>query len=114
MLNNETILKNFALVEELDEQASETISGGYEVFTLVNKTRYNITYILDGKKFLHKPNESWIWTAYKGGKITFDTDGRAGYKESKTYNLSDGRKYEFQDNLSTPGNPYDIELYKVA
>lgn len=114
MLDNQNILQNLALVEELDEQAAETISGGYEVFTLKNDTRYNITYIVDGKKWLHKPGESWIWTAYSGGKITFDTDGRNDYVQNKSYNLANGGKYEFQDNKKTVGNPYDIELYSVA
>lgn len=114
MLNNQNILQNLALVEELDEQAAETISGGYEVFTVKNKTQYNITYVLDGKQFLHKPNESWTWTAYSGGTIKFDEDSRSGYQQDKSYNLANGRTYEFQNNNTTPGNPYDIELYKVA
>ncbi|BAZ40316.1 hypothetical protein NIES4101_62770 [Calothrix sp. NIES-4101] len=113
MLNNQSVLE-LGLVEEIDEQAAETISGGYEVFTIKNKTNYDITYILDGKSFLHKPNEEWIWTAYSGGKITFDTDGRNAYKQDQSYNLSNGRTYEFQNNNYTPGNPWDLDLYTVA
>lgn len=107
-------LQEFDLVEELNEQAAETISGGYEVFTIRNKTKFNITYTLDGKKWLHKPNESWIWTAYKGGKIKFDADGRNNYNQSQSYNLSNGKVYEFQNNNYTPGNPYDLDLYHVS
>jgi hypothetical protein len=114
MLNNQSVLQNLALIEELDEQAAETISGGYEVFTVKNKTQYDITLVLDGKKFLQKPNQEFTYTAYKGGKITFDADGRNGYEQDKSYNLANGGKYEFQDNRSTPGNPYDLNLYSVA
>jgi hypothetical protein len=114
MSNNQSVLQNLALVEELDEQAAETISGGYEVFTVKNKTQYNITLVLDGKTFLQKPNQEFIYTAYRGGKITFDTDGRNGYQQDKSYNLANGGKYEFQDNKWTRGNPYDIDLYSVA
>lgn len=114
LLNNQSILQNFGLVEELDEQAAEIISGGYEVFTIRNKTQYNITHVLDGTAFLIKPNETWRYTAYQGGIIQLDTDGRDAYKEFKSYNLSDGEIYEFQDNNYTAGNPYDIDLYRVG
>jgi hypothetical protein len=114
LLNNQSILQNFGLVEELDEQAAEIISGGYEVFTIRNKTGYDITHVLDGKAFLIKPNESWVYTAYNGGIIKLDTDGRNDKKEFQSYNLSDGKIYEFQDNKYTRGNPYDIDLYRVG
>lgn len=84
------------------------------MFTVKNKTQYDITHVLDGKSFKQKPNESLIFTAYSGGIIKFDSDGRKDYVQNKSYNLSNGRTYEFQNNNSTPGNPYDIELYKVA
>ncbi|MEH2283944.1 MAG: hypothetical protein V7K90_21905 [Nostoc sp.] len=114
MSNNQSILQDFGLVEELDEEAGETITGGAEVFTIKNKTPYDITYILDGKSWLHRPNETWIWTAYSGGIIKFDKDSRNNYVDNQSYNLADGRIYEFQDKTSTPGNPFDIELYSVA
>ncbi|OKH53576.1 hypothetical protein NIES2101_10665 [Calothrix sp. HK-06] len=113
MLNNQSILE-LGLVKEIDEQAAETISGGYEVFTIKNKTNYNVTHVLDGKSFLIKPNQAYIYTAYSGGIIKFDTDGRDAYKQNKSYNLSNGRIYEFQNNNYTPGNPWDIDLYSVA
>ncbi len=108
---------------ELNDQSAETISGGSpariipvgaEVFTIQNKTKYNVGYSVDGKSWSHAPNEGWIWTAYKGGTIKFDQDGRSGVKDYKKYNLSNGGVYEFQYNTSTPGNPWDIELYRVA
>jgi len=115
MSNNQDILQSFGLVEELDEQAGETITGGYEVFTVTNTTRYNVSYSVDGTKTHYpKPGDSAVWTAYNGGIIKFDADGRNNYVQSKSYNLSNGSKYEFQYNNSTPGNPYDIELYKVG
>ncbi|MEH2447305.1 MAG: hypothetical protein V7K18_16310 [Nostoc sp.] len=115
MSNNQNILEDFSLLEELDEQAGETITGGYEVFTVTNKTKYNITYLVDGvSSKVQKPGQGLIWTAYKGGIIKFDTDSRDKYVQNKSYNLADGKKYEFQDNKSTPGNPYDINLYSVG
>lgn len=48
-LNNQSILQNFALVEELDEQAAEIISGGDKV-TIENKTGCDILFRLDGKQ----------------------------------------------------------------
>ncbi|MDF5739367.1 MAG: hypothetical protein V7L04_03970 [Nostoc sp.] len=117
MSNNQDILQGFGLVEELDEQAGETITGGYEVFTVTNTTKYNVSYSVDGTKTkpqFAKPGGSAVWTAYSGGIIKFDTDGRAGYVQDKSYNLANGGKYEFQYNNNTPGNPYDIDLYKVG
>ncbi|MBN3898647.1 MAG: hypothetical protein V7L14_26690 [Nostoc sp.] len=117
MSNNQSILQDFGLVEELDEQAGETITGGYEVFTITNRTGYNIPYSIDGtqtRSEFAKPGGSAVWTAYSGGIIKFDTDGRAGYVQTQSYNLSNGAKYEFQYNTKTPGNPYDINLYKVG
>ncbi|MHC5934643.1 hypothetical protein [Nostoc sp.] len=117
MSNNQDILQGFGLVEELDEQAGETISGGYEVFTVTNRTGYNVSYLVDGTKTpaqFAKSGGSAVWTAYKGGIITFDADGRNNYVQNKSYNLADGGRYEFQYNTKTPGNPYDIDLYRVA
>jgi hypothetical protein len=114
LLNNQSILQNFGLVEEIDEQAAEIISGGYEVFSIRNKTNYNITHVLDGTAFLIQPGEEWIYTAYNGGTIDFDVDGRDDHNLSKLYNLEDGEIYEFQDNNYTTGNPYDIDLYRVS
>ena len=114
MLVNQSLWSEFDAVEELSEQAAETISGGQEVFTIYNKTGYNITHVLDGKAFGIKPKEGWVYTTYRGGIIKFDADSRSGYIQNKTYNLSEGRVYEYQDNKSTRGNPYDIELYTVA
>ncbi|BAY22422.1 hypothetical protein NIES2100_21850 [Calothrix sp. NIES-2100] len=114
MLNNQSILQNFALVEELDEQAAEIIAGGYEVFTIRNQTNYNITHTVDGTQFLIQPGEEWTYTAYSGGIIEFDTDGREGYNFTKSYNLDDGGIYEFQNNDYTVGNPYDLDLYSVG
>ncbi len=101
------------LFMDLNEKDSETISGGYEVFTITNNTNYNVGLNIDGTSFTQEPDKSIIYTAHGGGKITFDTDGRAGYEQSKSYNLADGGVYEFQDNNYTPGNPYDFDIYRV-
>ncbi|NEO23982.1 hypothetical protein [Moorena sp. SIO4A5] len=110
-----SISANPDLFVDLNQKDAETISGGYEVFTIRNKTKYNVHYFVDGKltKF-PKPGSSSVWTAYKGGIIKFDIDGRNNYKLWKKYNLANGGVYEFKDNKSTPGNPYDIDLYRVA
>ncbi|MEH2247454.1 hypothetical protein [Nostoc sp.] len=116
MSNNQNILEGLGLIEELDEQAGETITGGaQEVFTVTNKTKYDITYFVDGTSSkVQKPGQGLVWTTYKGGIIKFDTDGRKDYVVNKSYNLADGKKYEFQDDKSTAGNPYDINLYSVG
>lgn len=105
---------NQDLFIDLNDEKAEKISGGYEVFTIGNKTHYNVGYSVDGKSWKHKPGKVWIWTAWKGGTIKFDQDGRSGVISYKTYNLANGGKYEFQYNLSTHGNPYDIELYDIG
>ncbi|MDM9586302.1 hypothetical protein [Nostoc sp. GT001] len=118
MLNNKTYLEYFGLIEELDEQVTETISGGYEVFEIRNKTGYDIPYDygIDGtvRGDLLTPGGGYIWTMYSGGELTieFDADVRIDYKKLKKYTLTDGL-YEFQNDPS-PDNPYDIDLYSVG
>jgi hypothetical protein len=119
MLTNQSCLESFGLIEELDEQAGETITGGAtEVFTVKNKTPYNVSYTIDGitaPGYAANPNDGYaVWTAYSGGTIRYDKDSRNDFKDYITYDLSDGGVYEFQDNTGTPGNPYDIQLYKVG
>ncbi|MEH2257535.1 hypothetical protein [Nostoc sp.] len=113
MLTNQSCLESFDLIEELDEQAAETISGGYEVFSIKNTVGFDVNFSLDDTSFTLPANETWIYTAYSGGTIEFDSDKRGGYEQYKTYNLADGKVYEFQDNPS-PGNPYDFDIYSVA
>lgn len=114
MSNNQNILEGLGLVEDLDEQAGETITGGYEVFTVKNQTKYNIPYSVDGTRTRYpRPGSSTVWTAYRGGIIEFDTDGRSGYTQFKKYNLANGGVYAFEYNNYTKGNPYDIDLYRV-
>ncbi|NEP54206.1 MAG: hypothetical protein F6K65_37635 [Moorea sp. SIO3C2] len=108
-----TISANQDLFVDLNETDAETISGGYEVFTIGNNTPYNINYTIDGTSWTHKPNETWTWTAYSGGTIKFDEDLRS-YINYKQYDLSHGGVYEFQFNNYTPNNPHDIDLYDIA
>ncbi|MEH2352604.1 hypothetical protein [Nostoc sp.] len=115
MLNNQSYLECFGLIEELDEQATETISGGYEVFEVRNKTGYDIPYGIDGSVVGNlAPESSRIYTIYGGGGLTieFDVDISTDYKQLKKCTLTNG-VYEFQYNLST-AYPYDIELYFVG
>lgn len=102
------------LFMDLNEKDSETVSGGHEVFTIKNTTNYTISFILDGTLFTQRPNESFIYTAFAGGNILLDTDGRSWHTQLKSYNLDEGELYEFQDNNSTRGNPWDLDLYRVV
>ncbi|MBS3025993.1 MAG: hypothetical protein HCA25_02560 [Dolichospermum sp. DET50] len=111
--NNQSILQNFGLVEELDEQAAEIISGGQtERFTIRNKTRYDITYILDGKRSTLHPGDAVKWRTGRGGIIRFDSDALRPGEQKKEYDLSNGGIYEFQDDRTTPYQ-YDLDLYWV-
>ncbi|MDZ8258552.1 hypothetical protein [Nostoc sp. ChiQUE01b] len=114
MLNNQSYLEYFGLIKELDEQATETISGGYEVFALRNKTEYDIPYAVNGIRTSDLASGAdLIYTTYGGGlTIEFDADVRIDYKKLKKYTLTDG-VYEFQNDPS-PDNPYDIDLYSVG
>ncbi|MCW5313755.1 hypothetical protein GTQ43_08035 [Nostoc sp. KVJ3] len=114
LLNNQSILQNFGLVEEIEEQAAEIISGGYEVFKIRNNTGFNINHVLDGTAFLIQPGEEWTYTAYNGGTIEFDADSRSDNYRPLSYNLDEGQIYEFQDNTYTTGNPYDFDIYRVS
>ena len=98
---------------ELNDENAETISGGYELFTIKNQTNYNVGYSVDGKVWKHKPNYIWRWLTFGKGIINFDTDGRLGVESYKKYNLSSGKTYAFRDNKST-SDPYDIELYDIT
>ncbi|WP_041458493.1 hypothetical protein [Anabaena sp. 90] len=111
--NNQSILQNFALGEEIDAQAAEIISGGYENFTIRNTTGSNISYSLDGYDGIMQPGEEINFDSYDGGIIDFDMYAGSAYLQmNKSYNLSDGQIYEFQDNYDT-SNAYDIDLYPV-
>ncbi|MEH2152456.1 hypothetical protein [Nostoc sp.] len=115
-LNNQSILASFSLVQEIDEQAAEIISGGYDRFTIKNETEGNIYYYVNAtrtKREFAKPRTSSVWTTASGGKIRFDTDERDDVINWKTYNLEDGKVYAFRENKST-SDPFDIELYAVG
>ena len=51
--------ENQDLFIEFNDQSAETISGGYEVFTIRNQTKYNVGYSVDGKSWSHAPNKQW-------------------------------------------------------
>jgi hypothetical protein len=113
MLDKQTLWSDFGAVEELSEQAAETISGGAESFSLYNATNQSIPYILDGNLFGLKPGQQGTFTTAGDGIILFDEDTRDGL-QAKAYNLRDGGSYAFKPNTSTPNNPYDLDLYKIA
>lgn len=124
MSNIDTMLKitgtNQDLFADLNDKSAETISGGYEVFKIQNRTKYDLVYLLDGYNIrpllggLHKSGKDVTWTAYSGGTIKFDEDMRSGFIQYKTYNLSHGQVYVFRENKKTTGNPHDIDIYHVV
>lgn len=114
MLSNQNILQNLALVEELDEQAAETVSGGLEKFTIRNETNVRMPYAVDGTQTTRPYGGSVsVWTTSKGGSISFDYDfGRSGV-QSRKYNLANGRTYAFRYDTKTPYSQ-DIELFDIT
>lgn len=101
------------LFTELDPKNAETINGGAERFRVQNEvSNYSMSYDIDGTSDSLQPGYYQDWTAYSGGIISFDSDGRSGF-QSKEYNLGNGRTYAFRPNSST-SNPYDFELYDIT
>jgi hypothetical protein len=99
---------------DLTEQDAEAINGGYETFTIENDvSNYKMSYTVDGTSATLDPGYYTNWTAYSGGLVEFDADGRSGYQPSRKYNLGSGRTYSFQPNTST-SNPYDFDLYDIT
>ena len=113
MSSNQGLWADFGVVEELTEQAAETISGGSEVFSIFNNTNADVAYTIDGKLFGIQSGDVYTYTTTGNGIITFDDDIRTGIVVNKSYNLSDGSSYVFEPNQNT-ANPYDIDLYKFA
>ncbi|OKH15941.1 hypothetical protein FACHB389_35570 [Nostoc calcicola FACHB-389] len=105
----ETASANQDLFIGLNQEDGETINGGVEEkFTIKNKTNFDITHLVDGVSWTLKPNESVDWTAWGGGILKFDTDGRNDYVNERSYDLENGKKYEFQKDLLA------INLFEVA
>lgn len=101
---------NQDLFVDLNQKDAEIISGGCKLVEITNKTKYDITHVLDGKQYLMKPGEKWYFAA-PNGYISFDTDGRDNYKQDKSYTLNNEGKYKFEDNNYTPEISYDLDLY---
>ena len=113
---HEITTTNQDLFTNLTREDAEAISGGYEVFTVKNQTKYNIYYYVDGTLAtpeFAQPGSNVVWTAYEGGIIEFDTDARNDYQQWTKYDLEHGRVYAFQENL-TPGDPWDIDIYDIT
>jgi hypothetical protein len=113
MSSNQGLWADFGVVEELTEQAAETISGGAEVFGIYNNTNADITYSIDGKFGKVLSGEEFTYITGGSGLITFDYDVRAAVTATKSYNLADGGNYYFDPNDNT-ANPYDVDLYIIA
>jgi hypothetical protein len=113
MSSNQSLWADFGVVEELTEQAAETISGGAEVFGIYNNTNADIVGTIDGIVFGIPSGDSFTYTTAGNGLITFDYDIRAAVNATKSYNLADGGSYYFDPNDNT-ANPYDIDLYSIA
>lgn len=94
----------------LNEEDGEIISGGYEKFTLKNKIdNIRVGYSIDGGNEVYlQPYETREVSTFGEGIIKFDTDGRNDYLNYRSYNLEDGKTYEFQKD------PLAINLFSVA
>jgi hypothetical protein len=113
MSSNQGLWADFGVVEELTEQAAETISGGAESFFLYNGTNITVNFNLDGDLWSFEPYAGATLFTSGNGIISFDEDVRAGI-QSKSYNLADGGSYGFGVNLDTASNPYDLDLGNFA
>ncbi|MDB9436385.1 hypothetical protein PN450_06100 [Dolichospermum lemmermannii CS-548] len=109
LLNNQSILQNFGLVEEIDEQAAEIISGGKK-FTVKNNTNRFIYHRLDNSYYLIIPGQERKYTS-DTGIIEFDADERFFHYQPKSMPLDETVKYEFKDDTS---NPYDTNIVPVS
>ncbi|MBD2609281.1 hypothetical protein H6G81_33450 [Scytonema hofmannii FACHB-248] len=114
LLNNQSILQYFALVEEIDEQAAEIISGGgnIESFKIINGTQQPIYYTVDGVEAVIQPGQEQDCSTNLGGKIRFDRDIRDNKIGPRGYNLEDGKAYAFLADYKTSSTD-DINLYQV-
>ena len=113
-LKSKNLLGAVNLVQELDNKAAETISGGLERFTVRNETDIRIPYTVDGTKTTRPYGGSAsVWTTGKGGKIDFDYDFGLSGVQSRKYNLADGRTYAFRYDTRTPYDE-DIELFDIT
>lgn len=113
MSSNQGLWADFGAVEELTEQAAETISGGAEAFVLGNGTNNIVNFSLDGNLYGLKPNEVAIFATSGNGIISFDEDFSTGI-QAKAYNLDDGGRYIFGSNLNVAGNAYGIDMRSIA
>nr|MDZ8229259.1 hypothetical protein [Nostoc sp. ChiQUE02] len=97
---------NHDLFKGLNEEDCEIITGGQKKFTISNPTNYNVGYTIDGVPRTQKPNEILNLTA-KEGILAFDSNVKEDVRVNRSYTLSDGKKYEFQND------PYSIDLVSV-
>ena len=105
LVNNQSILQNFGLVEEIDEQAAEIISGGY--ITIKNTTNQPITYSIDGVSTVIKSGATQKIVTQLDGDLRFDRDIRDERVRVRAYDLEDSHAYEFRNDPQS-GNRIDI------
>ena len=113
MSSDRSLWADFGVVEELTEQEAETISGGAELFTLVNNTNADIPFTIDGYLFGLPAGYEGIFATAGNGIITFDSDVQPGI-QANSYNLADGGRYVFLADNRTATNPYDFDLASIA
>jgi hypothetical protein len=113
MSSNQGLWADFGVVEELTEQAAETISGGAESFTIVNNTNANIPFTIDGYLFGLQPGYEGTFATTGNGIIVFDRDVQSGI-QANSYDLDDGGRYVFLADGRTATNPYDFDLGYIA
>ncbi|OYD86966.1 hypothetical protein CDG77_32050 [Nostoc sp. 'Peltigera membranacea cyanobiont' 213] len=111
LLNNQSILQNFGLVEEIGEQAAEIISGGKsKKFTVINNTNNAIAYTLDDVAWNIPATAKQSFYTDHDGKMSFDKDSRADEINVQKESLKDGKAYQFKPNA---GNSNMIDLVLV-
>ncbi len=113
MSSNRGLWSDFGVVEELTEQAAETISGGAESFFLYNGTDSPINFNLDGDLWRFEPYAGATLFTSGNGIIAFDEEFSSGL-QAKSYNLDDGGRYVFGSNLNIAGNAYGIDMRSIA
>jgi hypothetical protein len=112
MLEKQTLWSDFGAIEELSEQAAETISGGAKSFNVYNDTNCNIPFTVDGNLFGVKPFQLAMIATEGDGLISFDGDINPGF-QGKSYKLADGSLNVFEPDSSTSSRS-DFDLIKIV
>ncbi|MFN6461497.1 MAG: hypothetical protein RMZ41_006565 [Nostoc sp. DedVER02] len=102
-LNNQSILESFGLVEELNEQAAEIISGGVINFTVENATSRFVWHRLNNSTNVITPGEKRTCASNTNpGIIEFDANPRLFGIQLTSKEVVAGGTYKFQPKATDP------------